>query len=357
MKVGVYAIALNEVKHLERWYDSVRQADFVIIGDTGSTDGTVEKAKTLGIITVPITVLPWRFDDARNAVLAHMPKDLDFCISLDLDEIIQGEWRKAFQDLGTEITRLQYRFAHRVSANGEVLAESIAEKIHSRFGYRWVNAVHEQLTPYSIEEIRQKVDLTVLHLPDVTKSRSQYLELMALAVVEQPSNSQMQFWYARELYYHNQNSHAKEKFLFFLNEFPDAWPPERAWAYLFLAKIDPPKALEYLFSATQIAPYLREPWLDLADYYRLSGDWIESLLAAKRAERITDVPKIYLVNSENYSGPRCLDLIALASHFLKFHTVACDYGAKALSLRPSDERLAKNLEVYERSKSSLGDLR
>jgi glycosyltransferase involved in cell wall biosynthesis len=169
MKVGVYAIARNEEKHIQRWYDSVRDADFVVIGDTGSTDGTVEKARELGILTIPIKVLPWRFDDARNAVLASMPSDLDFCISLDLDEVIEKDWKKAFQKLEDGITRLQYSFAHRVSSTGEVLAESTAEKIHSRNGYRWVNAVHEQLVPYLIEEKKFRAGIKVLHLPDVKK--------------------------------------------------------------------------------------------------------------------------------------------------------------------------------------------
>ncbi len=70
MKVAVYTIALNEEKHVQRWYDSAKDADYLLIADTGSTDKTVELAKSLGINVIHIKIDPWRFDDARNAALA-----------------------------------------------------------------------------------------------------------------------------------------------------------------------------------------------------------------------------------------------------------------------------------------------
>lgn len=79
MKIAVYTIALNEVKHIERWYESAKQADYLLIADTGSTDGTIEKAKELGINVISINVKPWRFDVARNASLAAIPSDIDYC--------------------------------------------------------------------------------------------------------------------------------------------------------------------------------------------------------------------------------------------------------------------------------------
>ena len=70
MKIAVYTIALNEEQFVERWYESAKEADYLLIADTGSTDGTVALAKSLGINVVEISIKPWRFDDARNASLA-----------------------------------------------------------------------------------------------------------------------------------------------------------------------------------------------------------------------------------------------------------------------------------------------
>ena len=79
MKVAVYTIALNEEQFVERWYNSVKdEADYLLIADTGSTDGTVEKARALGINVVSIWVKPWRFDQGRNASLALVPPDMDY---------------------------------------------------------------------------------------------------------------------------------------------------------------------------------------------------------------------------------------------------------------------------------------
>ena len=50
-KICVYAIAKNEIKFVERWYESVKEADYVCVLDTGSTDGTFERFKELGVIT------------------------------------------------------------------------------------------------------------------------------------------------------------------------------------------------------------------------------------------------------------------------------------------------------------------
>jgi len=49
MKVAVYAIALNEEQFVKRWFESAKEADYLLIADTGSNDKTVSIAKKLGI--------------------------------------------------------------------------------------------------------------------------------------------------------------------------------------------------------------------------------------------------------------------------------------------------------------------
>ena len=48
MKICVYAIAKNEEQFVDRWMDSMREADWVCVLDTGSTDRTVEKLADRG---------------------------------------------------------------------------------------------------------------------------------------------------------------------------------------------------------------------------------------------------------------------------------------------------------------------
>ena len=102
MKVCVYTIALNEEKHVERWYNSSKEADLHIIADTGSTDRTVEIARSLGIQVYNIHIKPWRFDDARNAALALVPSDADYCVIMDMDEALKRFEDKPWVKAGLE---------------------------------------------------------------------------------------------------------------------------------------------------------------------------------------------------------------------------------------------------------------
>ena len=46
-KVCVYAISKNEEKFVERWFNSIKEADEIYVLDTGSTDKTVKILKKL----------------------------------------------------------------------------------------------------------------------------------------------------------------------------------------------------------------------------------------------------------------------------------------------------------------------
>ena len=82
MKIAVYAISKNEEEFVERFCASAKEADLILIADTGSTDNTVGLARSLGATVYDISVRPWRFDKARDTALNLIPGDYDVCISL-----------------------------------------------------------------------------------------------------------------------------------------------------------------------------------------------------------------------------------------------------------------------------------
>ena len=93
MKIAVATIAKNEEQFVQRWAESCTDADYRFILDTGSTD------KTLHEIILNDTInweqkefTPWRFDHARNHALALIPRDIDYVIWLDMDEVLQPGW-------------------------------------------------------------------------------------------------------------------------------------------------------------------------------------------------------------------------------------------------------------------------
>ena len=157
MKVAVYTIALNEEKHVQRWYESAKDADYLLIADTGSTDRTVEIAKSLGINVINIKIDPWRFDDARNAALAALPPDIDYCISLDMDEVLVGDWKKELPEaLKFNITRPIHKFVYGWNDDGTPSVSFDGVKIHARRGYRWRFPSHDRYVPIKLLRLGQR---------------------------------------------------------------------------------------------------------------------------------------------------------------------------------------------------------
>ena len=152
MKVAVYTITLNEEKHIQRWYESAKDADYLLIADTGSTDNTVSLARFLGIQVEIIKVSPWRFDDARNYALMSLPQDVDYCISMDADEVLTPGWRaelqKAYDVSKDKLVRPKHKLVTDFDANGKPTVDFYANRIHPRFGYRWRHPIHEVIVPY-----------------------------------------------------------------------------------------------------------------------------------------------------------------------------------------------------------------
>ena len=70
LKIAVYAISKNEEQFVERFAEACKDADYIMVADTGSTDGTVAACERAGITVHSICITPWRFDHARNAALA-----------------------------------------------------------------------------------------------------------------------------------------------------------------------------------------------------------------------------------------------------------------------------------------------
>jgi len=94
-KICVYAIAKNESKNVDKWCDSVLEADHVVVLDTGSSDDTVEKLRKRGIYVEQKIIEPFRFDVARNESMKLVPEGYNILIRIDLDETFNKGWADA----------------------------------------------------------------------------------------------------------------------------------------------------------------------------------------------------------------------------------------------------------------------
>lgn len=353
MKTAIYTIALNEIQFVDKWFEAAKDADYLLIADTGSTDGTVQRARELGINVVDVRVSPWRFDDARNAALAALPIDIDMCISLDMDEVITPNWRELLTPAWERgVTRPRYKHIWSWNEDGTPGLEFSYDHIHARKGYRWRHPVHECLYVYGMEEQQEWIEgLETHHHPDPTKSRSQYLPLLALSVKEDPYNDRNAFYYGRELYFYGRYMEAAEELKRHLSLPTALWKPERAASMRFIGKSLPAESENWFRAAITEAPGRREPYVDLAKFYYERQDWEKCLEAAEDALAIKEKPLEYLCEAESW-GAAPWDFAAISAFRLGMYEKALEYGQTAHEIEPQDDRYLSNLEFYRAAASS-----
>ena len=348
LKIVVYAISVNEAKFAQRFCESARDADLIFVADTGSTDDTVRILEEAGATVVHISIKPWRFDDARNTALAMLPADFDVCVSLDLDEVLQPDWREEIERVWIpDTTRLRYGFDW---GCGIVFQY---EKIHARFGYHWHCPVHEYPVPDPrIQERWAETDkLLVVHEPDPEKSRGQYLDLLRISTEENPTEPRNAFYYARELSFRSMWREAIVEASRYLDLPRATWPNERCYAMRIIGRCYQElglweSALKWLRDAASEAPGTREPWHDLALACYRTSRWAECLGAALTCLSITHREKLYTVDPQVW-GAAPNDLASIAAWNLGQYGLALEHARKAVELDPKDIRLRRNLEFCE----------
>ena len=240
MKICVYAIAKNEMKFINRWYNSVKEADYICVLDTGSTDGSFERFKELNIITEQKTYEKFRFDTARNDSTKLIPKDADVCVCIDLDEFFNPGWSKILKDNWHKTTtRAKYRYTWNFNPDGSEGIVFMLDKAHKRDSYVWVNPVHEILTPQKDlkhENIISLPQIQLNHKADNTKPRSNYLPLLELSVKENPNNDRNVHYLAREYMFYGRYYDAIEMFNKHLSLKSATWIDERCASLRYIAK-------------------------------------------------------------------------------------------------------------------------
>ena len=353
LRVAVYAISKDESRFVDRWMDSMAEADEIVVLDTGSTDDTVEKLRARGARVEQRVFHPWRFDVARNAALKLVSEDVDVCCSVDLDEVFEPGWRQALEKAWAKgADQLQYRYTWNFDEQGNELTVFFADKIHARHGFTWHYPVHEVILPDSGESrIVQTEELRLYHQADDAKSRGQYLPLLELAAEENPMNDRSAFYLGREYFFHGQYRRSMAALEHYLWLPTAKWRDERAAAMRYLArcchhlKLD---EMEVVWErrAVEEAPYLREPWLDAARGAYRRGDWREVIRCTQGALRVTERHFSYLSESEAW-GSLLYDMQSMAYYYLGENDNAAASAKRALEIDPTDERIRANLAWFE----------
>lgn len=354
-KICVYAISKNEGQFVNRWMNAVGEADLVVVVDTGSTDDTVEKLRARGAMVYEETIVPWRFDAARNLAMDHIPEDFDICVSNDIDEVFEPGWReKLEQEWKPEHTRARYWFAWSHEDSGKITKKFPMEKIHRRHGFRWVHPVHEVLEySGSDEDNTVFIDGIVLHhKPDPNKSRGQYLPLLELSVQENPQDDRGMFWLGREYFYNERYEDAIKTLEHHLKLPTARWDEERSASMRFMAKAylgqdNRQEAKRWLLRSAAECMHIREPWLELAKLGYLDADWPLCIFACENGLQITTRGNSYLVETASW-GFSLHDLAAIAYDRLGLYRKALAQAQLACEMEPHNTRMKQNRDLIER---------
>ena len=353
-KICVYAICKNEEKFVERWVNSVKEADEIYVLDTGSMDNTVEELKKRGVIVSQKEINPWRFDVARNLSLDMVPNDADICVCIDLDEVLEVGWRKKLEKIwNIDINRLRYNYNWSLDDKNNTIVNFYIEKIHTRNNYKWIHPVHEVLkyTGNGTERFITTDDITVNHYPDNNKSRSNYLPLLELSVKESPNNDRNMHYLGREYMYYGRWNECIDTLINHLNLPSATWKDERsasmrfiARSYINLKRYD--EARMWLDKAIREAPYLRDPYVERALLEYQLSNYKEVEKYAKEALKIRKHEKNYI--NEPFSWNHTIyDLLSISLFYQGKLEESLFYSEKALRMSPNDDRLIKNNKIIK----------
>lgn len=357
-KIVVYAISKNEEKFVDRWVDSMQEADEIYVLDTGSTDKTVSKLKKRKVNVKKKIIKPWRFDVARNESLKLVPNDADICVCTDLDEVLEKGWRKKLEEIWQDnITRLRYNYNWKLDENNKPIVNFYTDKIHIRDNYKWTHPVHEVLTYTNGNEVFLTTDeITLNHYPDNTKSRSSYLPLLELSVKEDPEDDRNMHYLGREYMYYQKWNECIDTLIKHLSLKTATWKDERCASMRFIARsyhnlnrIE--EAKMWLDKAISEAPYLRDPYVEKAMLEYELENWNEVIKNCNTALKITTHTKCYI--NETFSFDNTIyDLLSIAYFYLDDIDNAIINIDKALKMKPDNERLLKNKEIFIATKKT-----
>ena len=368
-KICVYAITKNEEQFVEKWYESMKEADSVVVLDTGSTDNTVEKLRALGA-TVEVKIIdPWRFDVARNESMKLVPDDCNILISTDLDEVLEPGWSKPLREKWIEgkHERGVYKYSWSHLENGESGRIFRYDKIHSR-KWKWKAPVHELLfnedTGSNLYYGENTLDLFdeihLHHYPDQTKSRASYLPLLELRAEENPEDHYGLIYLAHEYYYRHKYGKSIALLNKILKNYSNKYSNlEKASCYLFMGdsftaiaessndnaqkKDMLNNAIISYMDAIRIDESYREPYLNMAKAFIILNDHASAEFYIKLAIKKSYRHYTWLERDTSWTYEPW-DLLCQASYYNGNKKDSIVYASKALSFEPNNKRLQSNLD-------------
>lgn len=352
--ISLCMIVKNEEEVLARCLNSVKDlVDEIIIVDTGSTDSTRQIAREF---TNNVFEFPWidDFSAARN--FAFSKATMDYMLWLDADDVLLPRDQALLQELKetlsprVDIVMCRYNVGFD-EENNPTFSYYRERIVKNHAGLRFTGAVHEAIAPtgtvvYSDFAVTHKK----LRPGDPDRNLRIFEKLLASGKALDPRE---QFYYARELTYHNRDQEAAEILTAFLDD-SRAWVENSIEGCRLLAQCyerlgDDKASLHTLLRSLEFDLPRAELCCDVGQYFLNHGQlhravyWYELALTRPRNDR-----------SGGFVLPDCYDYIPYLQLCVLYDRLgdkpsACQYNEKAAAVKPNSPACRYNREYFDKA--------
>jgi tetratricopeptide (TPR) repeat protein len=358
-KICVYAICKNEMQFVDKWLASMSEADYIVVLDTGSDDGTYEYLQNdPRCYRVKQQVInPWRFDVARNESMKLVPDEANILVCTDLDELFVEGWAQSLRDQWIEgqHRRAYYKYAWNHATDGSPQLVFGYDKVHTR-DYHWRFPVHEVLErndgyiyPEDAEHGLQwrPNEILLHHYQDESKERSSYFPLLVLRLQENPNEPYSHYLLAREYGNMEMYVNAIEEFLKTINmpaEYRNSDVQMISYGYLgdcYAVLGEYTTAIEYYQKWINDDPTYLDPYCAIAEvynnmklYHKAQETILKGLETCTRHYSWLERPDTW--------REKPWDMLAIACYYTGEYDMGIQASQKAIGFCPDDVRILKN---------------
>lgn len=353
ISISLCMIVKNEEDVLSRCLETIKDlVEEIIIVDTGSTDSTVDIAKKY---TSNIHYFTWNdnFADARNYAFSKATKE--YIMWLDADDVLsdeeQNKLSKLKEQLNHSVDMVMMNYNVAFDSQGNPTFSYNRERLVRRDKeYHWIGAIHEIMEPkgnilYSDISVSHKK----LHPTDPDRNLRIFEKLLSEG---KPLDARQQFYYARELSYHQRFQDAIEVLNQFLRE-GKGWIENNISACMDLAGYyraigQNEKILPSLFRSFEYDPPRAEVCCEIGKYFFEKEDFQQSIFWYDTASN-----RKLQMDSNGFHLTDCYDFIPYLQLCVCFDRIgdkktAEKYHRKAKDIKPEDPSVRYN-ETYFKS--------
>jgi len=230
LKLSVSLIVKNEESCLEKCLESVKDADEIVIVDTGSTDNTIEIAKRYTDKVYSGEEYKWIDDFAHSRNQSLDLCTCDWILIIDADETLQDNGIQKIRELIPTLNKDAVYF--KTIATGTTEKHNSIRLFKNNKVIRWKGAIHNYLNTSDAYE--SDIELYYGYSDAHKKDPDRALRILSSVVKDNINCSREKFYLAREYYYKSDWIVAIYYYDYYLQT--ATWGPEIAEAWLQKAK-------------------------------------------------------------------------------------------------------------------------